>query len=213
MVIYNKRVMDNPPTVIPRKTIKPTIDDVLLTFTFSEQKGNTINIHYSISYFNIPANIPEFKLSSYIDMKSLENVVRETVDSFDDKFLTVASLTSKEVVFSFDVKSFLIKATFPTNIARKKDFNKIYLKLNRKVPAFVKQTSEEIITTMFSDVMTSLIRKTPKYKNIFSSIKSWYYSRSSIVNATYDLQSNMFYIELQNPFRNYYYFYNKKSNL
>ena len=205
MFIYNKKISDASPEPKSTKKIKVTLEDVLLTYTGYDIKGNKVLITYSISYFNIPQNIKEYEIDRNIDFDSLKKVINETISDMG-KYISVESLSSKQVKLCFDANKFIEHATYPTKIVNQRNMYQTVLKLNQKLPEIIKQLDNGDISVLLSNIMTSLIRRDKKYRYIFSRLRSWAYSKSTIVVATYNLENNSFFIEIKDPFKMIYYY-------
>lgn len=213
MYIYNKKSSTDAPIPKSTKKFKVTLEDVLLTYQGYETKGNKVIITYSISYFNIPQNVKEYEIDRRLDFDSLNKVINETVADLG-RFIKSESLTSKQVKFSFDVKYFLEHSSYPTKVINQRKINQTVLKLNYPLPDIIKQIDNGDISMLLSSVMTSLIRSDKKYRYIFNRMRSWAYSKNSIVDAVYDIETNSFAVEIKDPFKLiYYYLDNKKRPL
>lgn len=205
MFIYNGKITDLSPEPKSAKKLKVALEDVLLTYEGYSIKGGKIIITYSISYFNIPQNIKEYEIDRKIDFDSLKKVINETIPDLG-KFIVVDNLTSKQVRLSFDANKFLEHASYPAKVINQRKMYQIKLLLNQKLPEIIKQIDGGDISVLLSNVMTSIIRKDRKYRHIFSHMNSWAYSKSSTVIATYDLESNSFFVEIKDPFKMIYYY-------
>lgn len=205
MFIYNKKISDVSPEPKNSKKLKVTLEDVLLTYVGYDIKGSNVIITYSISYFNIPQNVKEYEIDRNIDFDSLKKVINETISDMG-KFISVDSLTSKQVKLRFDANKFIEHATYPTKIVNQRKMYQTVLKLNQKLPDIVRQIDNGSISMLLSNIMTSLIRKDRKYRYIFSNMRSWAYSKSTVVVATYNIEDNSFFIEIKDPFKMIYYY-------
>ena len=214
MFIYNGKAMTAAPIPSTSKKFKVSIEDVLLTFLNYEIRGSKVYIVYSISYFNIPQSVKEYDIDRNIDFDSLRKVINETVDDLG-KFIKLDSLNSKQVKLVFDVRNFLEHASYPTRIVNQRKIYQTVLKLNQQLPDLIKQIDTGDISLLMSNIMTSLIRNDRKYRYIFNHMRSWAYSRSTVVEATYNMENNDFFIEIKDPFKMIYYYLNnnKKKDL
>lgn len=211
MFIYNKKLSDLSPTPQNNKKFKVTLEDVLLTFQGYEIKGNRVIITYSISYFNIPQNVREYEIDRNIDFDSLKKVINETVGELG-KFITLDSLTSKQVKIVFDARKFLEHASYPTRTVNQRKIYQTVLKLNYPLPEVIRQIDGGDISVLLSSIMTSLIRNERKYRYIFAHMNSWAYSKNTVVNASYNIEDNSFFVEIDEPFKIMYYYLNKKKS-
>lgn len=208
MFIYNgKATSDNPTPKTPKK-FKVSIEDVLLTFLSYEIKGNKVYITYSISYFNIPQNVREYEIDRNIDFDSLKKVINETVSDLG-RFIKLDTFNSKQVKLVFDAKNFLEHASYPTKIINQRKIYQTVLKLNYPLPELIKQVDTGDIRLLLSNIMTSMIRNDKKYRYIFEHMRSWAYSKSTVVEAQYNMEQNDFFIEIKDPFKMIYYYLNK----
>ena len=205
MFIYNKKISDEVPEPKSTKKFKVSLEDVLLTFQGYEIKGNKVIITYSISYFNIPQNVKEYEIDRNIDFDSLKKVIKETVDDLG-KFVFIDGLNSKQVKLSFDAKKFIEHSSYPCKIINQRKIYQTVLKLNQPLPSIIKQIDGGDISNLLSSIMTSAIRNDRKYRYIFSHMNSWSYSKSSVVEAIYNIQDNSFFIEIKDPFKLLYYY-------
>lgn len=209
MYIYQGKAIEMPPVIKNTKKIKVLLEDVLLTFVGSKEQGRKIIIEYAISYFNIPQSVNEYDIEAHIDKNSLIDVINKTIGELG-KFVSIDYLSAKTVKFSFDVKAFLTEASFPTNIVNSYKYNQVELRLNKKVPEFVSQTSSDIIIPMFNRIMNTIVRNSPKYGKIITGLNRLNVSKSMILNTNYIPEKNAFNIEIKDPLRIIYY-YNKSS--
>ena len=208
MFIYNgKATSDNPTPKTPKK-FKVSIEDVLLTFLSYEIKGNKVYITYSVSYFNIPQNVREYEIDRNIDFDSLKKVINETVSDLG-RFIKLDTFNSKQVKLVFDAKNFLEHASYPTKIINQRKIYQTVLKLNYPLPELIKQIDTGDIRLLLSNIMTSMIRNDKKYRYIFEHMRSWAYSKSTVVEAQYNMEQNDFFIEIKDPFKMIYYYLNK----
>lgn len=208
MFIYNgKATSDNPTPKAPKK-FKVSIEDVLLTFLSYEIKGNKVYITYSVSYFNIPQNVREYEIDRNIDFDSLKKVINETVSDLG-RFIKLDTFNSKQVKLVFDAKNFLEHASYPTKIINQRKIYQTVLKLNYPLPELIKQIDTGDIRLLLSNIMTSMIRNDKKYRYIFEHMRSWAYSKSTVVEAQYNMEQNDFFIEIKDPFKMIYYYLNK----
>lgn len=208
MFIYNgKAISDNP---IPKtsKKFKVSIEDVLLSFLCYEIRGNKVYITYSVSYFNIPQNVKEYEIDRNIDFDSLKKVINETVNDLG-RFIKLDTFNSKQVKLVFDVKYFLEHASYPARVVNQRKIYQTVLKLNQPLPELIKQIDTGDIKLLISNVMTSMIRNDRKYRYIFEHMRSWTYSKSTVVEAQYDMEHNEFLVEIKDPFKMIYYYLNK----
>ena len=213
MFIYNGKPSEDIPTLKSTKKFKVSLEDVLLTFQDYEIRGNRVIMTYSISYFNIPQNVKEYEIDRNIDFDSLRKVINETVTDLG-KFIKLESLNSKQVKLVFDAKNFLEHASYPCKVVNQRKMYQTVLKLNYELPEIIKQINGGDISDLLSGIMTSMIRNDRKYRYIFNHMRSWAYSKSAVVEATYNVEANDFFIEIKDPFNLiYYYLGNKKRPL
>lgn len=205
MYIYRGKAVENAPVIKNTKKIKVQLEDVLLTFVASKESGNNIIIEYSISYFNIPQNINEYEIEAHIDKVSLEEVIKKTVGELG-RYISVNYLSAKTVRFIFDVKKFLMDASFPTNIIKSFKYNQVELKLNRRVPEIVEQTSSAIVPEVFSRTMNTIVRNSTKYEKIIAGLRRLKVSKSMVLSTIYIPDRNVFDIEIKDPLRILYYY-------
>ena len=205
MFIYNGKTSKDAPAPKSTKKFKVELEDVLLTFQGYEIRGNRVIITYSISYFNIPQNVKEYEIDRSLDFDSLKKVINETVSGLG-KFIKLDSLNSKQVKFVFDAKYFLEHASYPTKVVSQRKMNQTVLKLNYQLPELIKQIDGGDVSILLSNIMTSLIRNERKYRFIFNHMRSWAYSKSSTVKATYNIEDNDFFVEISDPFKLIYYY-------
>ena len=211
MFIYNKKLFDNTPTPKNTKKFKVTLEDVLLTFQGYEIKGSMVIITYSISYFNIPQNVREYEINNNIDFDSLRKTINETIGGLG-RFIELESLTSKQVKLVFDARRFLEHSSYPAKIVNQRKIYQTVLKLNQPLPEIIKQIDCGDVSNLLSSIMTSIIRNNRKYRHIFSHMSSWSYSKSSVVNASYNIEDNSFFVEINDPFKLIYYYSDKKKS-
>lgn len=212
MFIYNGKAFQESPTPKSPKKVKVSIEDVLLTFQSYEVRGSRVYITYSISYFNIPQNVREYEIDRNIDFNSLKKVIDETIIDLG-KFIKLDTLNSKQVKLVFDAKYFLEHASYPCRIVNQRKMYQTVLKLNQPLPELIKQIDNGDISLLLSSIMTSLIRNERKYRYIFKHMKSWAYSKSTVVEAVYNIENNDFFIEIKDPFKMIYYYLDKKKDL
>lgn len=214
MFIYNGKATSDAPVPKTAKKFKVSLEDVLLTFLSYEIKGSKVYIIYSISYFNIPQNVKEYEIDRNIDFDSLRKVINETVNDLG-KFIKLDALNSKQVKFVFDARQFLEHASYPARIVNQRKIYQTVLKLNQPLPDLIKQIDTGDIALLLSNVMTSIIRNDRKYRYIFNHMRSWAYSKSSVVDATYNIEKNDFFVEIKDPFKMIFYYLNndKKKDL
>ena len=205
MFIYNGKALQQSPTPKTPKKFKVSIEDVLLTFQSYEIKGSKVYIIYSISYFNIPQNVKEYEIDRNIDFNSLKKVIDETVMDLG-RFIKLDTLNSKQVKLVFDAKYFLEHASYPTRIVNQRKMYQAVLKLNCPLPELIKQIDMGDISLLLSSVMTTLIRNERKYRYIFKHMRSWAYSKSTVVEAKYNIDDNDFFVEIKDPFKLIYYY-------
>ena len=205
MFIYNKKILDVSPEPKSTKKFKVSLEDVLLSYNGYDIKGNKVLITYSISYFNIPQNIKEYEIDRNIDFDSLKKVISETISDMG-KYIAVDTISSKQVKLSFDANKFIEHASYPVKIINQRKMYQTVLKLNQKLPDIVKQIDNGSISVLLSNIMTSLIRRDKKYRYIFSHMRSWAYSKSTVVVATYNSEDNSFFVEIKDPFKMIYYY-------
>ena len=127
------------------------------------------------------------------------------------RFIKLDTLNSKQVKFVFDAKYFLEHASYPTKITNQRKIYQTVLKLNYGLPDVIKQLGGADVSNLLSDIMTSIIRNDKKYRYIFNHMRSWAYSKSTVVEATYNMESNDFFIEIKDPFKLIYYYMDKKK--
>lgn len=205
MFIYNgKSTVESPSPKQPKK-MKVTMEDVLLTFQGYEIRGTKVFITYSISYFNIPQNVREYEIDRKIDFESLRKVINETVVDLG-KFIELGTLNSKSVKLIFDVRKFLEHSSYPAKIESCRKIYETILKLNQPIPDLIKQIDSGDITSLLSGTMTTMIRNDRKYRYIFKHMRSWAYSKSTIIEARYDIEKNSFVIEIKDPFKMMFYY-------
>ena len=209
MFIYNGKATSDAPTPKAPKKFKVSLEDVLLTFMSYEIKGSRVYITYSISYFNIPQNVKEYDIDRNIDFDSLKKVINETVNDMG-KFIKLDSLNSKQVKFVFDARNFLEHASYPTKIVNQRKIYQTVLKLNQPLPDLIKQIDTGDISLLLSNVMTTLVRNDRKYRYIFEHMRSWAYSKSTVVEAKYNMEGNDFFIEIKDPFKMIFYYLDRK---
>ena len=210
MYIYNKKSSTDVPVPKSTNKFKVTLEDVLLTFQGYEIRGNRVLITYAISYFNIPQNVKDYEIDRKIDFDSLNKVINETVADLG-RFIKLDSLNSKQIKLVFDARYFLEHASYPTRVVSQRKINQTVLKLNYQLPDIIKQIDGGDISVLLSNIMTSLIRNERKYRYIFNHMRSWAYSKNAVVEATYNPESNDFFVEIKNPFRIIYYYLNNKK--
>ena len=200
MFIYNGKPSIDVPTPKSTKKFKVSLEDVLLTFQDYEIHGNRIIMTYSISYFNIPQNVKEYEIDRNIDFDSLKRVINETIADLG-RFIKLETLNSKQVKLSFDAKYFLEHASYPCKIVNQRKMYQTVLKLNYDLPEIIKQINGGDISELLSGIMTSIIRNDKKYRYIFNHMRSWAYSKNTVVEATYNMETNDFFIEIKDPFK------------
>lgn len=205
MFIYNGKTSVDVPTPKSTKKFKVSLEDVLLTFQDYEIRGNRVIMTYSISYFNIPQNVKEYEIDKNIDFDSLKKAINETINDLG-KFIKLDSLNSKQVKLVFDAKYFLEHASYPTKIVNQRKMYQTVLKLNYDLPDVIKQINGGDISDLLSSIMTSIIRSDRKYRYIFTHMRSWAYSKSTVVEATYNIEGNDFFVEIKDPFKMIYYY-------
>lgn len=210
MFIYNGKATDEIPVPKSSKKFKVTLEDVLLTFQAYERRGNKIYLTYSISYFNIPQNVKEYDIDRNIDFDSLKKVINETIVDLG-RFIKLDSLNSKQVKLVFDARYFLEHASYPTKVVNQRKMYQVILKLNYELPYIIKQLGGGDVADLMSSIMTSIIRNNRKYRYIFNHMRSWAYSRSSVVEARYNIESNDFFVEIKDPFKLIYYYLDDKK--
>lgn len=205
MFIYNGKPSIDVPTPKSTKKFKVSLEDVLLTFQDYEIRGNRVIMTYSISYFNIPQNVKEYEIDRNIDFDSLKRVINETITDLG-RFIKLETLNSKQVKLSFDARYFLEHASYPCRIVNQRKMYQTVLKLNYDLPEIIKQINGGDISDLLSGIMTSIIRSDRKYRYIFNHMRSWDYSKSTIVEAIYNMETNDFFIEIKDPFKMIYYY-------
>ena len=207
MFIFKKVLSDvMPEPEKSKKKFKVGLEDVLLTYQGYEIIGNRVVITYSISYFNIPQNIKEYEIDKSIDFDTLRKVVVETVGSLG-RFMILDKLTSKQAKIVFDAREFINHASYPCRIVNQRKIYQTVLKLNQPLPDLIKQLDGGDISNLLSSIMTSAIRNDRKYRYIFRHLNSWRYSKSTVVEAIYNIQDNDFFIEIKDPFKKILYYY------
>ena len=207
MFVYRKRLSDEIPEPVKNTNkFKVFMEDVLLTYQGYEIKGKNVIVTYSISYFNIPQNVKEYEIDKYLDFDSLRKVIVETVDGLG-RFITIDTLTSKQLKIVFDAKRFVSHASYPCKIVNQRKIYQTVLKLNQPLPEVIRQLDGGDISNLLSSIMTTMVRNDRKYRYIFSHMNSWAYSKSAVLEAIYNIQDNSFFIEIKDPFRRTYYYY------
>lgn len=206
MFIYNGKPVKDIPIPKSTKKFKVTLEDVLLTFLGYEIKGSRVIVSYSISYFNIPQGVKEYEIDRNIDSDSLRKVIIETVNDLGNKFLALESLTSKQVKIAFDAKKFIASASYPAKIVNQRKIYETVLKLNQPLPELIRQIDSGDISILLSTLMTTAIRNDAKYRHIFAHMNSWRYSKSSTVEAKYNIENNEFFVNIRDPFKKIYYY-------
>lgn len=211
MFIYRKRISDEvPQPVKSTKKFKVFMEDVLLTFQGYEIKGNRVIVTYSISYFNIPQNIREYEIDKNLDFDTLRKVIVETVGDLG-RFITIDTLTSKQLKIVFDAKRFVEHATYPCKIVNQRKLYQTVLKLNQPLPEIIRQLDGGDISNLLSAIMTSAVRNDRKYRHIFTHMNSWAYSKSTVLEAIYNIQDNSFFVEIKDPFKKFVYYYSANN--
>lgn len=208
MFIYNGKTSLDAPIPKSSKKFKVTLEDVLLTFQAYEISGTKVILTYSISYFNIPQNVKEYDIDRNIDFDCLKKVINETITGLG-KFIKLDTLSSKQVKLVFDARYFLEHASYPTKVVNQRKMYQVVLKLNYKLPEVIRQLGGSDISNLLSEIMTSIIRNNKKYRYIFNHMRSWAYSKSTVVEAVYNIESNDFFIEIKDPFKLLYYYTDK----
>lgn len=206
MFIYNGKPVQDVPVPKSTKKFKVTLEDVLLTFLGYEIRGSRVIVSYSISYFNIPQGVKEYEIDRNIDQDSLRRVIAETINDLGSKFISLDSLTSKQVKIVFDAKKFINSASYPAKIVNQRKIYETVLKLNQPLPELIKQIDSGDISELLSSIMTTAIRNDNKYRYIFSHMNSWRYSKSTVVDAKYNLDKNEFFVNIRDPFKIMYYY-------
>lgn len=207
MFIYRKRLSDEiPEPVESKKKFKVFMEDVLLSYQGYEIKGNRVVVTYSISYFNIPQNVKEYEIDKNLDFDTLRKVIVETVDGLG-RFITIETLTSKQLKIAFDAKKFVLHATYPCRIVNQRKIYQTVLKLNQPLPEIIRQIDGGDISNLLSAIMTSAVRNDRKYRYIFAHMNSWAYSKSTVLEAIYNIQDNSYFIEIKDPFKKLIYYY------
>lgn len=151
MFIYNGKFSQHTPDILPyKKKIVISKEDILLTLISSEVRRMDILFSFSISYNNIPVDQSSFLFERLVDVNSVKSSINSMIR--EQYGISIYSLKTREVVFSFDMNKWLDKATSPVVVSKRTGIGEYFIRANIKLP-------EMLLTEMSPEFSQALCRR------------------------------------------------------